>query len=60
MYICEFRCPQGPAEGAEALELDLQVVVSSQTWVLRIQLRSSARTEQAPTAEPSFHPHHKI
>jgi hypothetical protein len=44
MYICECRCPKGPVEGAEALELELQVVVSSQTWVLRIQFKSSART----------------
>lgn len=43
MHVCEYRCLQSLEEGAEAL-----VGVSSQMQVLRIQLRSSARTVQAP------------
>lgn len=29
---CECKCPRGPEEGVDTLELELQVIVSSPLW----------------------------
>lgn len=41
------RCLRSPERILDSLELELQVEVSHQTWVLGIELRSSGRAIQA-------------
>ena len=47
MFVCgclhECRCSQKPEEDIGALELELLVIVSWQTWVLRNKFWSSAK-----------------
>lgn len=52
---CRFRCP-GKPEVWDPLEVELTAVVSHTMWVLGINIKPTASTEQALHDEPPLSP----